>query len=278
MIDTNHTFLFIGGLHRSGTTLLQRCISSHPKVSGFCDTGVPEDEGQYLQKVYQPDRSFGGPGFFGFDPNSYLDESSDLATRRNAKKLFADWSEHWDLTKPVLAEKSPPNLVRARFLQALFPKSRFIMIIRHPIAVSCATQKWTNLLSYLAQQTSGRGLPPWFRSRLPTLRIPLWILIKHWILTHEKLNKDTTHINNILTVRYENLTKDPKLTLEKVWSFLNLGTFEPSEEIICGINQKYFERWRHLKTRGGLAGHFYSEYVIPEYKDKINMLGYSLNP
>ena len=47
--------VFVGGLHRSGTSLVHRCLASHPAVSGFSDTGVPEDEGQHLQTVYPPD-------------------------------------------------------------------------------------------------------------------------------------------------------------------------------------------------------------------------------
>ena len=39
------------------------------------------------------------------------------------------------MSEPVLVEKSPPNLVRTRFLQALFPDARQIVVTRHPIAV-----------------------------------------------------------------------------------------------------------------------------------------------
>ena len=60
-----HRLLFVGGLHRSGTTLLADLIAAHPLTSGFANTGVPADEGQHLQDVYPSARAFGGPGRFG---------------------------------------------------------------------------------------------------------------------------------------------------------------------------------------------------------------------
>jgi hypothetical protein len=74
----DHRFVFIGGLHRSGTTLLARCLAEHPEVSGFSGTRALEDEGQHLQNVYQPGRAYGGPGRFGFDPEAHLTETSSL--------------------------------------------------------------------------------------------------------------------------------------------------------------------------------------------------------
>src|SRR2546421_6400768 len=137
-------FIFIGGVHRSGTSLLHEMLRSHPAASGFAHTGVPMDEGQHLQSVFPPAKAFGGPGRFGFDPNSFMDEKHSLATRENAAKLWREWAPHWNTAKGVLLEKSPPNLVRTRFLQALFRESSFITILRHPIAVAYATQKWCN--------------------------------------------------------------------------------------------------------------------------------------
>jgi len=31
----DHTYVFVGGLHRSGTSLLARSLEAHPSVSGF---------------------------------------------------------------------------------------------------------------------------------------------------------------------------------------------------------------------------------------------------
>ena len=81
--------LFVAGLHRSGTSLLHGILAEHPDISGFADTGVPEDEGQHLQSVFQPAKRYGGPGKFAFQPESALDESSPLISDANRDKLLA---------------------------------------------------------------------------------------------------------------------------------------------------------------------------------------------
>ncbi|MDX6495571.1 MAG: hypothetical protein QOE17_1557, partial [Gaiellales bacterium] len=71
---SDHRFVFVTGLHRSGTSLLARCIAQHPQVSAFSGTGVPEDEGQLLQGVYLPGHADGGPGRFGFAERQHITE------------------------------------------------------------------------------------------------------------------------------------------------------------------------------------------------------------
>lgn len=59
-IAQTHPFAILGGLHRSGTTLLFRMLREHPEISGFANNPDAnewlgaEDEGQYLQSVYPP--------------------------------------------------------------------------------------------------------------------------------------------------------------------------------------------------------------------------------
>ncbi|MCP6391084.1 hypothetical protein NL487_29600, partial [Klebsiella pneumoniae] len=76
------------------------------------------DEGQHLQTVYKPAKAFGGMARFGFNKASFMDENHLLATPASAEKLMREWGAYWDLTRPYLVEKSQPNLVRGRFLQA----------------------------------------------------------------------------------------------------------------------------------------------------------------
>lgn len=212
--------MFVGGLHRSGTTLLARCLTEHPLVSGFHETGVPADEGQHLQTVYPPAKAFGGPGRFAFRPEAHLTEGSGLVSAENAERLRAEWSAYWDLSKPVLVEKSPPNLIRARFLQALVPGSAFVMITRHPVAVSFATQKWS-------------------KTSLPSL-------LRHWLAAHERFEADRPSIERVLVVSYEHLVTRTQECLDSVYAFLGLESQPTTFEARADGNEPYFARWREL--------------------------------
>ena len=48
------------------------------------------------------------------------------------------WHRYWDLTKPWLIEKSPPNLVRAREIARCFDPAYFLVMVRNPYA-HCAS-------------------------------------------------------------------------------------------------------------------------------------------
>src|ERR1700733_15759578 len=96
-----HHFVFLGGLHRSGTTLLFRMLREHPAISGFANNQdanewlALEDEGQFLQSVYPPAIVWGGPGRFAFSPGAHMTEESALLTPENKAKLATEWSHYW---------------------------------------------------------------------------------------------------------------------------------------------------------------------------------------
>lgn len=218
--------VFVGGLHRSGTSLLAHSLGEHPAISTFRNTGVLEDEGQHLQRVYLPAKAHGGPGKFGFASAAHLTEGSPLVNAENAARLLESWRPYWDCSCERLLEKSPPNLIRARFLQALFPAARFIMIVRHPIAVSLATQKWswTSLESLMA----------------------------HWQATHRVMEDDLPQLRNVTVVRYEDFIAEPQKTLQTLHVKLGLAAVEASPATDGGVNAKYFRRWRTFAS--GLIG------------------------
>lgn len=248
MVDKK--FVFVAGLHRSGTSLLFQCLRDHPEISGFENTGVPEDEGQHLQSVYKPAHAFGRPGTFGFNPDAYLTESSPLVSDASRECLFREWSQWWDLGKPVLLEKSPANLVRSRFLQAMFPESRFVIITRHPIANAYATQKWS--------------------------RTPLYSLVRHWLVCHERFEEDRPQLRRAMVLRYEDFVRDPDSVLSDVFAFLDLSSHQTRRDVRPDINRRYLARWE--KRRQSLMSAPYLALMRRHFEARLRPFGYSLGP
>ena len=111
MSRDEHKYVFVCGLHRSGTSLLGRNIARLEDCTGFKNTGEFEDEGQFLQDVYPVDAEYGGMSRFGFDPRTHRTETSALLTPENVAKLQASWHAYWDNSKPIFVEKTPANLL-----------------------------------------------------------------------------------------------------------------------------------------------------------------------
>lgn len=250
-----HRFIFVCGLHRSGTSILFKSIREHPQISGFMDTKSPENEGMHLQTVYKPSGYYGGAGKFGFNPASHLTETSTLISEKNRAKLFSEWSKYWDLSKPFLLEKSPPNLIRTRFLQEMFPQSYFIIFIRHPIAVSLATRTW-----YKSFKIYWRRLPK---------------ILEHWLICHEIFfNQDKQHLKNVHILKYEHFVNNPNGSLSAIFDFLGLEDCETKQKILPTVNEKYFSLWKNMQD--SLISRHTIRKSIEKYEKRIRAFGYSL--
>lgn len=241
------TFVFIGGLHRSGTSILHRLLCEHPSTSGFSNTGVAEDEGQHLQSVYRPAHVYGGPGEFAFHPEAHLTEDSVLINQHNREKLLQQWGAYYDLNKPVLLEKSPPNIIMSRFLRQMFPASRFVFIVRHPIAVSLATEKWSN-----------RSLEE---------------MLKHWHQAYSILLDDIEEADDCLLLRYEDFVDTSQILLDQICDFIALPRFSPGE-MVANHNEKYFAAWQ----RQGSSEIDQMQKRLPPNDRLLTRFGYSLEP
>ena len=213
---SEHRFVFICGLHKSGTSIVHRLLRSHPDVSGLCRTGVPEDEGQHLQSVVPPAGHFGGPGRFAFDRQAHMTEFSDLVTRENQQELLRQWGLYWDFRKKVLLEKSPPNIIRSRFLKEMFKEASFIYVVRHPIPTSLATQKWS--------------------------KTSIDELLRHWFTAHRIMLSDMEHITKYLIIRYEDFVERSEDTFSEILSYLGLQSISISEAVE-NKNNVYFKTW-----------------------------------
>ncbi len=250
--------VFVAGLHRSGTTPLTRTLGDHPAISRLRETHVLEDEGQHLQDVYPPAMAYGGPGRFAFDEHAHLTEGSALARPENAARLWDSWSPYWDLAKPFLVEKSPPNLVMGRFLQALFPGSALIVVMRHPVVVALSTAKWRRI---------------W--SRHPTKHASIETMIEHWLVAHRILRDDLPHLGRVHVLRYEDLVRDPTAELQLVQRFLGLETPFPANDLTTTRSRSYEVAWEAMQTGGPLRRRR-RRRIEERFSDQVAEFGYDV--
>ena len=245
--QNNQQLVFVGGLHKSGTSFVHRCLAGHPRVSGFRDTGVWEDEGQHLQTVFRSAAKHGGAGRFGFDPEAHLTETSDLVSEENRDRLLAEWGKHWDRRADVWVEKSPPNLIRGRFLQALFPEAVFVVVMRHPAAMAVACQKFTRSTYQSA--------------------------IRHWVICHELAADDAAHLQRLAVIHYERFVADPDGELERVFELIGLEPYRTGEAVRHGSNDSYL---RQFRSSANPLRAIDRRLAIRQSESSVERFGYSL--
>ncbi len=185
-----NTYLFILSPPFCGSTLLNELISTAPNVS----TNNERDtrEGQHL------------PGVRNIMalPSRWSDD-----TRYDWELIKRKWRRYWDVTKPVLLEKSPPNIIRAEAIQTHFDPSYFICFNRNPYA-HCES----------------------LMRRSPNLRDPEQAaLFAIRCLHYQKDN--LARLKHVLQISYEELTEFPEETTRRIEEFLpSLGTLNPHQE------------------------------------------------
>lgn len=183
-----------------------------------------------------------------------MTENHSLANADTADRLFAQWSSHWELSKPYLIEKTPINLVRTRFFQALFPTASFIVIVRHPAAVALATS------NALASNGAAQGLS-------------IADLIEHWLLCHEIFLSDAPHLKHLLVLKYEDFVAEPQAMLDRIYTSLGLPTFPCAEEVEAGINDRYQSQWNAMQEDSQMKS---SIGDALQFEERIRGFGYSL--
>jgi hypothetical protein len=244
-------YVFVCGLQRSGTSVLARNIGRMGNCTAFRNTGVLQDEGQYLQDVYATDHACGGTGRFGFNPRAHLTETSPILTPENVARLKASWERYWDPAKPIRIEKTPKNLLMTRFLQAAFPNSYFVVIRRHPVAVSMANQRWKRSMSSLHNG------------------------FRHWLKCYGLFEEDKKHLRHLYELSYEDYIAEPSRYHKAIAEFIGAPFVEEAMENVADVhNKKYLERWRRLLNDSPFRGYY--RYIARKYESRVSSFGYSL--
>src|SRR6516164_4900967 len=244
-------YVFVCGMPRSGTTILAKEIAKLANCTGFENTGVIMDEGQYLQDVYPTEFACGGAGRFGFAPEAHLTEHSPLLTPASATRLRQSWETHWDRDETIRVEKTPGNLLKTRFLQCAFPNAYFVVIKRHPVPVSLATQKWS--LTSLHE------------------------LFEHWLRCHKIFDEDKKQLNHLFELSYEDYIENPRKNVKEIANFI--GTELSSllkQQPAYDFNKQYFDRWARMLQSSPFKSYY--RCLAGEYEPRFAEHGYSLIP
>lgn len=147
--------------------------------------------------------------------------------------------------KPMLL-KSPSHGFRFATLQSLFPQARYIAIERNPYEVFASNLKlWSTLLSMYSLE---QCLPEEIEE----------FVLAAYIIHERSISKGTAGLNHrvVAQVRYEDLIVDPLKELARLYSELELGSFETTKRrveehltSVTGYKRNRFQLSARQKTR-----------------------------
>ena len=278
----NQTMIFVGGLHRSGTTVVAQVVSGSPQASGLTETGAMMDEGQFLQDAYPQGSVLGGPTAWALNPRAHLTERDVENPDTLREQLWNSWSPYWDLSREFLVEKTPLNILRSRYLQAAFPDSGFLFVVRHPMLQALAVEKWyPDMRGKMGFRLAG--------------------LVELWCTAHETLSADLPHLRSASVAKYEHIVQDPVGEFERVGREIKLPAELKVENLASSRSERYSQRWEQMavkrasKTvrprsrvrsrvdlrelvRDAVSPLLRREYaaVVRDYEPRIQPFGYSL--
>ncbi len=192
--------IFILGLPRSGSTLIEQIIASHSQVEGTQELPdipriVLEMEGR------RPDpRNPRYPGVLtGFEPEDF----------RRLGELYLTGTRPFRGAKPFFIDKMPNNFRHIGLIHLILPNARIIDVRREPMA--CCFSNLKQLFASGQEFTySSEDIARYYRTYLE--------LMRHW---------DVVLPGKILRVMYEDVVEDLEGNVRRILDFCGLE-FEPA--------------------------------------------------
>ena len=183
LIKINKIPIFILGMPRSGTTLIEQILSAHTKIFGAGElTYLPK----IIDKLYLKDKMIF---------NDTINEIRSLYSR-----AISNLSD-----RPIIIDKLPLNFKWIGFIIKSFPESKIIHLNRNPMAVC-----WSN---YKIN----------FRDTGMEFTLSQEDLAEYYILYHELMNYwKSLFDKKIININYENFVKDYEKNTRDIINNLDL--------------------------------------------------------
>lgn len=230
--------VFIVGMPRSGTTLLERILGNHPDI---------EDAGELLDMTRQLRWCADQPG----------DKLLDIDLALKAEKTV-DWAElgrrYLDRTqwrakgKAVYTDKLPPNFFNVAYILRALPQARILHMVREPM---------DTCFSNLKMLFAGVYPPSYDQVEMADHYLRYRALMQHW---HDAFP------DRILDVHYDQLVTEPDRVATQVLGFCSLPLHEgitaienrsgtvataSTTQVREPIHQRFVGQWRRYEAHLG---------------------------
>ncbi len=191
--NSNRKVIFICGMPRSGTTLIDQIISSHSEVIATGENSILSEilEGKILQKIVNNKESI----------NDFI-----VSDGNKLNKFYFTRLDNLNISQNIVTDKTVQNFIWIGFIRSLFPNSKIINCTRNPkdICFSIYKNYFHNNFMNWSYKQSEIALFYNFYSEL----------IKFW---------DYKFPNEIYHLKYEDLLEDPENQIKKLIKACNLS-------------------------------------------------------
>ncbi|MEM1412771.1 MAG: sulfotransferase [Pseudomonadota bacterium] len=226
--------ILIVGLPRSGSTLIEQILASHPAIDATIELG---DLGRCVRAVSRAQQ----------DKLEYPQASVRLRAEDvlRLSKRYLRGAGHYRGEAPYFIDKMPNNFQHLGFMHLMFPRARFIDARRHPLDSCLGSYKQ---LFYRGQSFTY----DWFE--LGQFYLQYRRLMDHW---------KGLFPERVLDVRYEDVVRDQEGQTRRMLDFLGLEFDErclrfwetdraintaSSEQVRRPIYTKGLNFWRHYES------------------------------
>jgi tetratricopeptide (TPR) repeat protein len=226
--------IFIVGMHRSGSTLIEQMLSCHPAIEG---TGELPYIKQLMREVKRDAH------LAGHSVDHHLASLDAAATRKLGEDYLVRAGAHRYGEQPMFLDKMPDNWSHAGFIRLILPEARIIDVRRNPMA--CGFSNFRQLYASGVEQSYSQS--DWGRH----YRAYLGFMDK----------VDATAPGAVLRVIYERLVDGPEGELRRVCSHIGIE-FEPvmldfhaskrivrtisAEQVRRPLNRDAVDEWRRF--------------------------------
>lgn len=240
-------FVFVMAPPYSGSTVLTQLLETSEAVSAL------PGEGQFLPEVRDVMR---------LDPWGAHQSLPWDAIREV-------WEAYWDMDRPLLLEKSPPNLIKSAAIEAAFDPAWFILMMREPYAH----------IEGLARRPD---VPPMELAKRAAREDCIARAAECWIMFARAQAETLDARRHAIWFTYEEMTQEPGAVATKLQEFLpELGALDTAARFgvhsVSGTAARELEDMNEDKRKLLTARDFAQiTEALRTHADLLNRFGYTL--